>query len=152
MCTALTIRRAGPEDVDLLTALDASCFATPWSRDSFAREMEHCELAFYLIAEKNGRVVGYAGFWLIVDEGHITNVGVIPQERKRGIGRELMEQLIALAARQGAERLTLEVRPSNQAARMLYRNLRFEEAGRRPGYYEDNGEDAIIMWRRERSG
>jgi ribosomal-protein-alanine N-acetyltransferase len=85
--------------------------------------------------------------WLILDEAHITNLAVHHDYRQRGAGRAIMQELIRHAAYSGIARLTLEVRPSNQAARHLYATLGFKEEGRRRGYYLDTNEDAIIMWK-----
>ncbi|MGI6737003.1 MAG: ribosomal protein S18-alanine N-acetyltransferase [Anaerovoracaceae bacterium] len=152
MHDTLTLRRAGPADVDTLAAMDKRCFHAPWSRESFRQEMQHDELAYYIIGELGGRAVGYAGLWIIADEGHINNVGVLPEYRRRGIAAEILERLFADARRLGAHDFTLEVRVSNTEAIRLYRRFGFEPEGVRPGYYEDDHEDALIMWRRERPG
>lgn len=134
-------------DVKALANLDAVCFAAPWSENSFYQEIAENNLALYLIAEEEGTLAGYAGIWAIVDEGHITNVAVHPGQRGRGIAKALMEALIESCAEEGIYKQTLEVRPSNEAAIRLYEAFGFKEAGRRKGYYEDDGEDALIMWR-----
>ena len=141
------VRRAGAGDVSAMAQLDALCFTVPWSEDAFRQELEGNELAFYLVAEKDGQIIGYAGLWAILDEGHITNVAVHPQHRKKGLGEMLCSLLIQLTEEAGLKRHTLEVRPSNEAALSLYEKLGFQVAGRRKGYYEDNGEDALILWR-----
>lgn len=143
----LLIRRAEPRDVKGMAELDVLCFAAPWSEESFRQEVSENNLALYLAAEIEGELVGYAGIWAIIDEGHITNVAVHPNHRRRGIAKALMEVLIASCEEEGLVRQTLEVRPSNEAALRLYESYGFQEAGRRKGYYEDNGEDALIMWR-----
>lgn len=146
----ICIRKAGAQDVATLAQLDARCFAAPWSQASFEEDVVKNPLAFYLVAEtEGGEIAGYAGVWLIVGEGHITNVAVSPDYRCRGIATAVLQQLFYLCESQyGIESFTLEVRPSNEPALKLYRNFGFQEAGRRKGYYEDNGEDALIMWRR----
>jgi len=100
----------------------------------------------------DGKVVGYAGMWLILDEAHITNVAVHPGYRRNKIGRSLMLEIIRRAALMGINRMTLEVRPSNAPARRLYTALGFEERGLRKRYYTDTNEDAIIMWRENLAG
>ena len=83
------IRKAGAQDVDALAKLDARCFAAPWSRQSFEEDLVKNPLAFYLVAEtEDGEIAGYAGVWLIVDEGHITNVAVSPEHRRCGIAND----------------------------------------------------------------
>lgn len=143
------IRKARPEDVKTLAVLDARCFASPWSEKSFEEDVVSNPLAFYLVAETaQEEIIGYAGVWLIVDEGHITNVAVSPQHRRRGIAQAVLTHMFDICQRDfGIERFTLEVRPSNAPALMLYQGLGFQSVGRRRGYYEDNGEDALIMWR-----
>ncbi|BAF58924.1 acetyltransferases [Pelotomaculum thermopropionicum SI] len=90
--------------------------------------------------------------WLILDEAHITNVAVHPEYRKNNIGRTLMLEMMRRAALMGAVRMTLEVRPSNAAARRLYASLGFEVKGIRRRYYTDTNEDAIIMWKEDLTG
>ncbi|MGI6721527.1 MAG: ribosomal protein S18-alanine N-acetyltransferase [Anaerovoracaceae bacterium] len=144
--SSLDFRRAGVDDVDTLTEMDAACFSAPWSRESFREEMEENDIAVYTIAEMDGRPVAYMGLWIIADEGHITNVGVMPDMRRRHVADRLLSYVISEMTVWGLTGFTLEVRKSNAAARELYRKHGFEEVGLRPGYYEDNREDAIIMW------
>ncbi len=120
------------------------CFPLPWSRESFLTELKN-PLAQYIVAQEGFVLQGYAGVWLIFDEGHITNVAVHPRARGRRIGELLLANIMALASANGAVVVTLEVRPSNDAALSLYRRMGFEEKGHRRGYYLDNGEDALIM-------
>ena len=143
----LIIRKAERKDIKEMAALDIVCFAAPWSEEAFRQELEENNLAFYVVAELKGQVVGYAGLWAILDEGHITNVAVSPEHRKRGIGHAVVEVLVDATEQAGLNSFTLEVRTSNITAQNLYKKFGFTEAGLRKGYYEDNGEDAIIMWR-----
>ena len=91
--------------------------------------------------------MGYAGMWIILDEGHITNIAVDPTYRRQGIGQGLLDELTKLAVERGAIAMTLEVRVSNAEAQSLYTKLGFVPRGIRKGYYQDNKEDALIMWR-----
>lgn len=141
------MRQAEPKDRKAMAELDRICFAVPWSEESFRKELEENDLAFYLVAELDGELIGYAGLWAIMEEGHITNVAVHPDHRRKGLARILVMQLMDAGEKNGLERFTLEVRPSNTAALALYTSLGFQEAGRRTGYYKDNGEDALILWR-----
>lgn len=134
-------------DVEEVLAIEAASFATPWSRLAFLSELLENERAMYLVAREEGRVSGYVGMWRILDEGHITNLAVHPEARRRGVGRRLLETLCNLAVSRGLRRLTLEVRLSNTTAQHLYESFGFLAAGVRPGYYQDNREDALIMWR-----
>lgn len=135
------------EDVEEVLAIERASFAAPWSRLAFLSELLENERAVYLVAREEGAVIGYVGMWRILDEGHITNLAVHPDARRRGVGRRLLEALCNLAIARGLRRLTLEVRVSNSVAQHLYESLGFSVAGIRPGYYQDNQEDALIMWR-----
>ena len=141
------IRMAEDKDIDAIAEIDRLCFATPWSRDAYARELRANKLAFYIVAEEDTEIIGFAGLWGIIEEGHITNVAVHPAYRNKGLGRTLVSRLISVAEQYGIDKFTLEVRPSNEAAIALYNKLGFKAVGKRPKYYEDNGEDALIMWR-----
>ena len=138
------IRRMTMADVDGVAAVEAATFPTPWSRDAFASEMKNVA-ARYLVAEKDGAVIGYAGAWIIIDESHITNIAVLSDYRGQGIGRRLTEGLMQYLSNLGAAYATLEVRKSNEVAQNLYKSLGFIRLGVRKRYYEDNGEDALIM-------
>lgn len=143
----LTIRMADAADVDIIAQLEQICFTVPWTRESILRELEENSMALYFVAEVDGNPVGYGGMWIIVDEGHIINIAVLPQFRGRHIASLLMAVLIAFGETRGVKRFTLEVRSSNEPAKAVYRKFLFKEEGLRRGYYQDNGEDAIIMWR-----
>ena len=138
------IRRMTMADVDGVAAVEAATFPTPWSRDAFASEMKNVA-ARYLVAEKDGVIIGYAGAWIIIDESHITNIAVLSDHRGQGIGRRLTESLMQYLSNLGAAYATLEVRKSNEVAQNLYKSLGFIKLGVRKRYYEDNGEDALIM-------
>ncbi len=142
----LKIRRMGRRDIDQILEIENLCFPIPWSRESFLSELRN-PLAYYLVAQEGFVLQGYAGIWLIFDEGHITNVAVHPRARGKRIGELLLTNILAFVKANGAITVTLEVRPSNDAAQALYRRMGFKPAGVRKGYYTDNGEDAIIMTR-----
>jgi len=145
----LIIRHAEEKDIKPMAEMDILCFSAPWSEASFENEIKENHLAFYIVAEIGGQMVGYAGLWCIVDEGHITNVAVHPDFRRKGIGEALVSVLLSHTIQNGVTSHTLEVRESNIAAISLYTRFGFQPAGLRKNYYEDNGEDAIIMWRKE---
>lgn len=130
-----------------VVAIEKVSFPTPWSYEAFYSEIKENSFAHYFTALLNGIVVGYAGMWIILDEAHVTNVAVHPDCRRQRVGRCLMDELMRQALLRGADRITLEVRPSNTAALKLYEDLGFEPAGVRKGYYTDTREDAIIMWK-----
>jgi len=143
----VTIRQATVNDVDEIYEIERLCFAEPWSRDALVYEFEENPRAFYVVAELDGQVVGYAGLWWILDEGHITNVAVRPGFRNRKIGEGIISVLIDFTSEEGIKHHTLEVRRSNTPAINLYRKFGFEIEGVRKGYYQNNGEDAFLMWR-----
>ncbi|MBN7774298.1 ribosomal protein S18-alanine N-acetyltransferase [Clostridium aminobutyricum] len=147
--SSLIIRKAEVTDIEEMAALDLVCFTAPWSEEAFRQELEENNLAFYVVAELNEQIVGYAGLWAILEEGHITNVAVAPEYRRKGIGNAVVEVLLDASEQAGLNSFTLEVRISNIQAQNLYKKFDFTEAGIRKGYYQDNGEDAIIMWRRK---
>lgn len=145
--TDLMIRKAQVGDVSSIVQIEEQSFGTPWSENAIRQEIVENENAFYIVAEIDGIVVGYAGIWLILDEGHITNVAVHPGYRRRHVGSAIMAVLIAVTEQEGIFHHTLEVRSENTAAIRLYENLGFHSSGVRKGYYSDTGEDALIMWR-----
>lgn len=142
----VVIRRMEMRDLDDIEIVEKHSFTTPWSRDSFINEIQTNVFARYLVVESEGRVIGYGGMWLVVDEAHITNIAIHPDFRGHGLGEKLMRALMLVAFESGAAHMTLEVRRSNLPAQRLYEKLTFKAEGIRPGYYTDNGEDAIIMW------
>ncbi len=144
----ISFREMKPEDADHVAAIEAASFPVPWSRQSFWEEASN-DQACYLLAVSEGEIIGYAGAWIVLDEAQVMNIAIAPAWRGLGAGRSLLTELIARMKARGAERMTLEVRPSNTAALALYGALGFRDCGRRPGYYQDNGEDAIIMWKTE---
>lgn len=141
------VRTGTAADVDDIEALEQICFADPWSRESLLHELTENPMATYIVAEYEGRVIGYVGIWTIVDEGHITNVAVSPDYRRLQVGSALIKTMLEVTIKAGISHHTLEVRAGNEPAKALYRKFGFVEEGIRKGYYENNGEDAIIMWR-----
>ena len=144
----LIIRDMISEDIDSISEIEKMCFSDPWSRESIAYEYEQNSLAKYLVAEKENIVIGYIGVWLIGDEGHITNVAVHPSYRGLGIANAIMLKFIDDLSKLNIKSITLEVRQSNLIAQNLYKKFGFLAAGIRKKYYEDNKEDAIIMWKK----
>lgn len=143
----LIIRQAEERDILAIEGLEQVCFSDPWSYESLEHDILNNKLSFYIVAEVEGVVCGYVGIWNIVDEGHITNVAVSPDYRRKHIASNMLDVLIASCEEAGVERFTLEVRAGNEPAKALYAGKGFKEISVRKGYYQDNGEDAIIMWR-----
>lgn len=135
-------------DLDAVLAIERVSFPTPWSRYAYLSELLENDQAHYVVARtSDGKVAGYLGMWMIVDEGHITTIAVHPAYRGRGVGRQLLAAAEIIARAHGGARLTLEVRVSNYIAHGLYQKFGYVDVGIRPGYYRDNNEDAIIMWK-----
>lgn len=146
----IIIREMTTSDIKEVLEIEHESFTTPWSEEAFRNEVEDNVLAVYIVAEVEGKVTGYGGFWRILDEAHITNIAVGESYRGQGIGDALLIGMIGYCKANHVGNMTLEVRKSNYPAISLYKKHGFEEAGIRPGYYSDNHEDAIIMWRKNR--
>ena len=133
------------EHLDEVAELERLCFSAPWSRNMLAEELENALSAMLVALDDAGRVAGYAGLQVILDEGYITNVAVRPDCRRQGVAGQILQVFLDFAQAQGLAFLTLEVRASNQAAILLYGSRGFRGMGRRKNYYEHPREDAIIM-------
>ena len=134
------------DHLDEVAELERICFSTPWSRNMLAEELDNACSAFLVAEDDAGRVVGYAGLQVILDEGYIDNVAVRPSCRRMGIADRLLDVFVRFGQANLAF-LTLEVRPSNTAAVALYEKNGFREAGRRKGYYDNPKEDALLLTR-----
>ena len=139
-------RRMTKDDIDGVYKIEKISFADPWSKESIRTELKN-PLSNYIVCERDGVIVGYLGVWFIIDEAHITNVAVDPSHRKAGIGSSLIEKLVEDCKKSNIKSITLEVRKSNIIAQNLYRKYGFKPGGIRKEYYNDNKEDAIIMWK-----
>jgi len=145
------IRQVEAKDLAQIAQIEKECFTNPWSLATIEAEIEVNESAYYVVAERKKQIVGYIGLWLIAGEGHIINLAVLPEFQKRQIASTLLYGLLEVTEKAGILRHTLEVRRCNFAAYRLYRKFGFEVAGVRQGYYQDNGEDALIMWRQSKA-
>ena len=133
------------DHLDEVAELERICFSTPWSRNMLAEELDNMLSAFLVALDDFGRVVGYAGLQVVLDEGYITNIAVRPECRKQGIAGKLLQVFLDFAEANCLAFLTLEVRASNYDAIALYGTRGFRSVGRRKNYYEHPREDAIIM-------
>ncbi len=138
------IREATKQDVQGIYDLEQGSFSTPWSYSAIEQEFDN-EVAHYLVAEKDGQIIGYIGVWCILDEGQITNIAVHANHRRQGVGKALIATLVAFAKARELFSLFLEVRASNAAAQKLYQHEGFEAVGKRKNYYSKPTEDAILM-------
>lgn len=141
----LSIDHMQAGDLDEVVAIERASFTMPWSRGAFLYEIEQNKVARCLVVRADGRLVGYLCLWEVADELHITNIAVHPQARRRGIGRQMLAEVLSDARRRSLRLVALEVRPSNAEARALYDSFGFRVVGRRRGYYYDTGEDALVM-------
>lgn len=144
--TQITTTAMVLDDLDEVMQIEEDSFPYPWSRRSFRGEIMSNRFAYYVVAKDGeGRVVGYAGIWILYGEAHITTIAVKPPYRNKGIGSLLMAYLLRKAEEKGADKAFLEVRDSNLVARRIYERFGFEVIGKRKNYYVD--EDALIMIR-----
>jgi ribosomal-protein-alanine N-acetyltransferase len=144
----LTIRKMETKDIEQIMDIESAIFGEyHWTPQSFISEIEN-DLGNYFVAIENNssRIVGYGGFWLIFDEAHITTIAVIPTHRNKGLGEILLQKMIEIGYAKNAKWFTLEVRSSNISAQNLYYKYGFKSLGLRKKYYQDNDEDALIMW------
>lgn len=135
-------------DLEQILEIEPVAFGSHhWSRQSFVNELNNAGGQYFVIEESLKReIVGYTGFWLIGEEAHITTLAVHPDHRRQHIGERLLIHSIQTARRIGANWMTLEVRVSNEAAQGLYYKYGFKSLGLRRRYYQDNGEDAMVLW------
>jgi [ribosomal protein S18]-alanine N-acetyltransferase len=143
---AVRIRRLELSDLGSIEAIEVLAYTTPWSRSMFASELAK-PTSICLGAFEGDELVGYVVNSRYVDAWHVMNVAVRPDRQRRGIASSLLERFFELTADDERRGYTLEVRVSNEGAITLYRDLGFEPRGIRRGYYTDNREDALIMWR-----
>jgi len=141
------LRRLVAGDLDAVEEIERASYPTPWSRAMFASELQKPSSLAIGAYHDAGELVGYAIVSRYVDAWHVMNIAVVPDFRRRGIGRALLERLFEVTSADPRRGYTLEVRVSNADAIRLYERLGFEPRGVRRGYYTDNREDALIMWR-----
>ena len=143
----ILIKRMEKADVDNVIAIEAKAYGEHhWSKESFMNELANELARYYSAFDEKGNLVGYAGCWQILEEVHITNIAVSPDFRRNGIGEKLLRQIIDDCYENKAKYITLEVRVSNAPAIGLYEKYGFKSLGVRKGYYQNNNEDALIMW------
>ena len=142
----MIIRKMEQRDVPAIAELEKICFSDPWSENSIASELDN-RLSCWLVAEQNESVVGYVGSQSVLDAADMMNIAVAPEYRKQGIGKALIEALMEYLRQKKVIALLLEVCVSNASAIALYQKMGFEQVGRRPKYYRNPREDALIMRR-----
>src|SRR5438034_10900058 len=136
------------EQIDAVLAIEEASFTNPWTRVMYLAELENAGVSYCFLAKApDGQVVGFCSFWRVLDELHINNLAVLPDFRRRGIATELLTYVLNHGQARGARRATLEVRRSNDPARLLYERFGFSVAGLRRAYYTKPVEDALVLWR-----
>ena len=142
------VRKICEADVRQIHEIETLCFAMPWSEESIRKDVEENVVARWLVLDDGeGKVLAYAGMWFVLDEAHVCNVAVHPDHRRKGYGMLVFSELEKLAMENSMAMMTLEVRRSNIAAQNLYHACGFLDVGYRKRYYEDNKEDALIMYK-----
>lgn len=141
----MNIHRMTLDDLAQVVAIDTASFSLPWPERSFRFEITDNPASRAWVAEIDGKIVGMIVAWLLVDDAHIATLATHPDFRRQGIARKLLIFSLQSMMSEGALTSVLEVRESNAAAQEMYRKFGFEESGRRPRYYRDNDEDAILM-------
>lgn len=135
-------------DIDAIVSLEADSFTNPWSRDALVWELRNSDVTrVYLLRDDRRQVLAFCVCWLIFDELHINTLAVAAPVRRAGLATRLLRHIMTEAAKDGGKKATLEVRASNSAALALYDRLGFHVAARRPRYYTNPEEDALILWR-----
>jgi len=143
----ITITKMTPDDIEDVARIEAEAYGKHhWSRASFYDEMSNNLAKYYCARLTDGTLTGYAGTWHVIDEGHITTIAVGNKFLRNHIGEALVNRIIEDCYKDGVKYLTLEVRVSNIPAIKLYEKYGFQSLGTRKGYYQDNNEDALIMW------
>jgi len=141
----MEVRKMRAGDVQVVAAIEAEAFTSPWSAETFTSLLDRSGLELLVLEDEREGVIGYAVLWCILDQGELANVAVTPRVRGRGLGTFLLRRVIDVARARGIETVYLEVRPSNAAAVRLYHAFGFQEVGLRKGYYDQPREDALIM-------
>ncbi len=143
----IKIRPMTQMDLDNVISIEAESYGDHhWSKESFFNELSNELARYYCAFDANGNLMGYAGTWQILEEAHITNIAVSPDYRRKKVGEALLTTIINDCRNNGIKYITLEVRVSNTPAINLYEKYGFKSLGTRKGYYQNNNEDALIMW------
>lgn len=132
------------KDAELIAEIERHCFATPWTAEQVKSSDDS---TVFFLAKSGEKVVGYGGMYTVLDEGYVTNIGVLPEFRRQGIGAKIVNSLIDFSKEKSLSFLSLEVRVSNVAAIELYKGFEFQEVGKRKNFYSSPKEDALIMTR-----
>jgi [ribosomal protein S18]-alanine N-acetyltransferase len=140
-------------EIDAILAIENVSFTNPWTREMYSAELDNRGVSYcYVAKDEGGATVGFCAFWRVLDELHINNLAVLPSRRRAGVATALLEHVLREGAALGASRATLEVRRSNEAARLLYERFGFRVTKVRRAYYTKPVEDALVLWRERLDG
>jgi ribosomal-protein-alanine N-acetyltransferase len=143
----LNVQLVTQDQLPQLVELDQLCFGGLWTLDNYQWELDHPESVLITLSSSNySYLIGVGCFWSILDEAHITLLAIHPDHQGKGLGKLLLSHLLKEAIKLNLERATLEVKASNEIALSLYQKFGFKIAGRRKGYYQETGEDALVLW------
>jgi ribosomal-protein-alanine N-acetyltransferase len=144
---------ASPHQIDEVLSIEEASFTNPWTREMYLADLDNRGVSYcFLAQDEGGHVVGFCSVWRVADEIHVNNLAVKPEFRRMGVATALLTHALGEGVRLGARRATLEVRRSNDAARLLYERFGFVVAGIRRGYYTKPIEDALVLWRESLGG
>jgi len=138
------IRRAGKQDIPSIIEIEKVSFSDPWDKKLFLDAIDS-ENKYLMVADLGGKIEGYIVLEKVLDEGHITDLAVGGEYRKKGVASELVNDALALARGMDIKEIFLEVRESNEAAKKLYSKFGFREIGKRKGYYPKANETALVL-------
>ena len=145
--TEIYVSKMSPDDIEQVIEIESEVYGEHhWSKSAFYDEMQNNLAKYYVAKTLDGELVGYAGTWHIIDEGHITTIAVKKSHQRQHIGEAMIIKILEDCYSAGVKYLTLEVRVSNEPAIALYTKYGFNSLGTRKGYYQNNNEDALIMW------
>ena len=143
----ISIKKMVQEDVDEVFEIESQSYGQHhWSKEAFYNEIQNNVASYYVAKNSENKIVGYIGTWTVLDESHITTIAVKPDFKRKHIGEALLLNLFERSYQKFVKYITLEVRVSNEPAINLYKKYCFKSLGTRKGYYQDNNEDALIMW------
>ena len=143
----IEIRKFELDDLEEVYEIELSSFSIPWAKADLHKDAFLNDMSVYLVALCEGKIIGYAGMWHVVNEGHITNIAVCSEHRGKGAGQSLIDGLHKIAKEREMIGITLEVRMNNGPAQRLYMRNGYKVEGLRKNYYADTKEDALIMWK-----
>ena len=140
----MVIEKMMEKDVDEVLAIEQDVFPSPWTRRVFLEKLDDDD-SHFIVAREKEKLIGYGGFFMVGKAARLENLAVHPDFRRRGVATKLLKELFTMVKANGGDEMTLEVRPGNQEAQNLYKKFGFTILGRRPEFYGDNREDALVM-------